>query len=70
MLMQVSSQEKSKTQFAHKPIFQTGPGNEAKTTCHAPPLSLSLATTVPGGPIGGQTRVTLRNEHLQYIFTW
>ena len=31
---------------------------------------LSLATTVPGGPIGGQTRVTLRNEHLQYIFTW
>lgn len=27
-------------------------------------------STVPGGPIGGQTRVTLRNEHLQYIVTW
>ncbi|XP_066466881.1 surfeit locus protein 1 [Tiliqua scincoides] len=27
-------------------------------------------STVPGGPIGGQTRVTLRNEHLQYIITW
>ncbi|XP_062816317.1 surfeit locus protein 1 isoform X1 [Anolis carolinensis] len=27
-------------------------------------------STVPGGPIGGQTRVTLRNEHLQYILTW
>ena len=28
------------------------------------------ATTVTGGPVGGQTRVTLRNDHLQYIFTW
>lgn len=28
------------------------------------------ASTVPGGPIGGQTRVYLRNEHLQYIITW
>lgn len=27
-------------------------------------------TTVPGGPVGGQTRVSLRNEHLSYIFTW
>jgi surfeit locus 1 family protein len=27
-------------------------------------------STVSGGPIGGQTRVTLRNEHLSYIFTW
>ncbi|VEN53388.1 unnamed protein product [Callosobruchus maculatus] len=25
---------------------------------------------VPGGPIGGQTRVSLRNEHLSYILTW
>ncbi|RXN10329.1 surfeit locus 1 [Labeo rohita] len=27
-------------------------------------------STIPGGPIGGQTRVTLRNEHMQYIITW
>ncbi|XP_012520150.1 PREDICTED: surfeit locus protein 1 isoform X2 [Propithecus coquereli] len=27
-------------------------------------------STVPGGPIGGQTRVTVRNEHMQYIITW
>lgn len=27
-------------------------------------------STVDGGPIGGQTRVTLRNEHLSYIITW
>ncbi|XP_071628773.1 surfeit locus protein 1 isoform X3 [Temnothorax longispinosus] len=24
----------------------------------------------PQGPIGGQTKVTLRNEHLSYIITW
>ncbi|XP_018595993.2 surfeit locus protein 1 isoform X2 [Scleropages formosus] len=29
-----------------------------------------LASTIPGGPIGGQTRITLRNEHMQYIITW
>lgn len=27
-------------------------------------------STVPGGPLGGQTRVTLRNEHFSYILTW
>ncbi|KAG8547708.1 hypothetical protein GDO81_027739 [Engystomops pustulosus] len=27
-------------------------------------------TTVPGGPIGGQTRVALKNDHLQYSVTW
>nr|XP_022909975.1 surfeit locus protein 1 [Onthophagus taurus] len=25
---------------------------------------------VKGGPIGGQTRISLRNEHLSYILTW
>lgn len=27
-------------------------------------------STVQGGPIGGQTRVTMRNEHLSYMITW
>ncbi|XP_054157658.1 surfeit locus protein 1-like [Oppia nitens] len=27
-------------------------------------------STIPGGPIGGQTRVSLRNEHMSYIITW
>lgn len=27
-------------------------------------------STVPGGPLGGQTRVSLRNEHLSYLMTW
>jgi surfeit locus 1 family protein len=29
------------------------------------------AAEIPGGlPVGGRTRVTLRNDHLQYAFTW
>ena len=31
---------------------------------------LTLGSSVPGGPIGGQTNVQLRNEHLSYIVTW
>ena len=33
-------------------------------------VDADAGSTVPGGPIGGQTRVYLRNEHLQYIITW
>lgn len=33
-------------------------------------IDAGLESTIPGGPIGGQTRVTLRNEHMQYIMTW
>uniref|UniRef100_A0A1B0B9F6 SURF1-like protein n=1 Tax=Glossina palpalis gambiensis TaxID=67801 RepID=A0A1B0B9F6_9MUSC len=33
-------------------------------------LDASYQTTVPGGPIGGQTRITLRNDHLSYLITW
>ncbi|GCC19094.1 hypothetical protein chiPu_0018208, partial [Chiloscyllium punctatum] len=33
-------------------------------------IDADFSSTVPGGPVGGQTRVTLRNEHLQYILTW
>ncbi|KAG5272158.1 hypothetical protein AALO_G00162280 [Alosa alosa] len=33
-------------------------------------IDADLASTIPGGPIGGQTRVTLRNEHMQYVVTW
>lgn len=35
-------------------------------------LDAKHESTIPGvpGPIGGQTRVTLRNEHLAYIVTW
>ncbi|XP_067643774.1 SURF1-like protein [Eurosta solidaginis] len=33
-------------------------------------LDATYESSIPGGPIGGQTRVTLRNEHLSYILTW
>lgn len=33
-------------------------------------LDATASATVPLGPVGGQTRVTLRNEHLSYVITW
>lgn len=33
-------------------------------------LDADANSSVPDGPVGGQTNVTLRNEHLSYIFTW
>lgn len=33
-------------------------------------IDAELDSTIPGGPVGGQTRVKLRNEHMQYIITW
>lgn len=33
-------------------------------------LDADVHSTIPGGPIGGQTRVSLRNDHLTYLITW
>ncbi|KAH9496592.1 Surfeit locus protein 1 [Bulinus truncatus] len=33
-------------------------------------IDADINSTVPGGPEGGQTSITLRNEHLYYIITW
>ncbi|CAI5445153.1 unnamed protein product [Caenorhabditis angaria] len=33
-------------------------------------LDAAYETTVPGGPIGGQTNINIRNEHLNYLTTW
>ena len=42
-----------------------------RTRLLAPVLVEADATPNPGGwPKGGQTQVTLRNEHLQYAITW
>lgn len=30
----------------------------------------AIQTIGPGGPIGGQTQVFLKNDHLEYIITW
>lgn len=41
-------------------------------TLHTAPVFIDACvdSSVPGGPVGGQTRVALRNEHLSYIVTW
>ncbi|XP_072015921.1 surfeit locus protein 1-like [Amphiura filiformis] len=46
--------------------------DEMSQVTGAEPILIDVAaeSTTPGGPVGGQTRVTLRNEHLQYIITW
>lgn len=33
-------------------------------------IDADFQSTIPGGPIGGQTIVTLRDEHLTYVLTW
>ncbi|XP_071443538.1 surfeit locus protein 1 isoform X1 [Hetaerina americana] len=33
-------------------------------------IDATSSSTVRGGPVGGQTCISLRNEHLSYIFTW
>ena len=33
-------------------------------------LASSQGAAANGGPIGGQTRITLRNDHVQYMLTW
>ncbi|CDS37029.1 surfeit locus protein 1 [Echinococcus multilocularis] len=33
-------------------------------------IDADYASTVKGGPIGGQTKVLLRNTHTEYIITW
>lgn len=33
-------------------------------------IDADVNSTVSGGPVGGQTRLTFRNEHMSYILTW
>ena len=33
-------------------------------------LESSREAALSGGPIGGQTRISLRNDHAQYMMTW
>lgn len=33
-------------------------------------LDAVVASSVPGGPVGGQTRIQLKNDHLSYLLTW
>jgi len=53
-------------QWQHRDI----PGLAEKLGTEPVFVDAMMATTVHGGPIGGQTRVTLRNEHMSYMLTW
>ena len=46
--------------------------NEMARELNTAPLFIDAveSTTVKGGPLGGQTSINLRNEHLSYIVTW
>ena len=53
-------------QWQHRDI----PGLAEKLGTEPVFVDALMATTVHGGPVGGQTRVTLRNEHMSYMLTW
>jgi surfeit locus 1 family protein len=52
--------------WANKDLRQMG------QFCGAAPILLDAdaESTQPGGPIGGQTNATLRNEHFNYMLQW
>lgn len=54
----------SKGQFNYKDL------NEMAGLLGASPILLDAIETVPDGPIGGQTKVSMRDEHIQYAITW
>ncbi|XP_008476156.1 surfeit locus protein 1 [Diaphorina citri] len=53
-------------------VWQYRDLDEMSTILGTSPIFLDACvdSDIPGGPIGGQTRVTLRNEHLSYVLTW
>lgn len=40
--------------------------------CNTAPVFIDAVKegSVAGGPVGGQTRILLRNDHLSYLITW
>lgn len=74
-LMAVVRQPEPRPQFTpdHKTdifLYRDVPRMCALTGADPYFFDLKLQSSPQGGPIGGQTRVTLRNEHLSYIVTW
>ena len=53
-------------------LFPAGSNGEYGIPAELVPVFLEAGPTPnPGGiPIGGQTKVTLPNDHLQYAITW
>ena len=51
-------------------IFRDIPSISTKLGTQPIFLDADAHSTIPGGPIGGQTRVFLRNDHFTYLLTW
>merc|ERR1712126_110746 len=56
--------------FKGTPIFTFRDVNTMSDMLSTAPIFVDAVDTFPGGPEGGQTRVTMRNEHMSYIATW
>ena len=52
------------------PIFRDIPSMATKLGTQPIFLDADVHSTISGGPIGGQTRVSLRNDHFTYLLTW
>ena len=59
------------TCFSYSTVFYRDLDEMTKAT-GASPIYLDATDEfdVEGGPVGGQTRISFRNEHLSYILTW
>ncbi|XP_011309989.1 surfeit locus protein 1 [Fopius arisanus] len=56
----------------HAGIFVYRDINAMAELTNSSPIFLDLIARdgTPGGPIAGQTRISMRNEHMSYIITW
>lgn len=52
------------------PIFTFRDVDTMSEMLSTAPIFFDAVDTFPGGPQGGQTRITMRNEHMSYIITW
>ncbi|XP_076057111.1 surfeit locus protein 1 [Oratosquilla oratoria] len=52
------------------PIFTYRDVDTMAQILNTDPVFVDAVDTFEGGPIGGQTRITMRNEHMSYILTW
>ena len=51
-------------------FFRDIPGLAYKLGTEEIFIDADLKSSTPGGPIGGQSRVKLRNDHFSYLLTW
>lgn len=60
----------SEPSFMHAMIFRDIQRMANLTGAEPFYIDANVQSTVDGGPIGGQTMITIRDEHLTYVVTW